>query len=225
MGTFSDRKLFEADILLSMDNCGPRMCVGYCFIHSGCVAIHYNAKHLVCRLLSRAVICKNKREWKRKRLMFADIKDWTMDESLCWPNPCNMHQKCVIVDQMYPICVRFKPTIAPIPETKEITTNTTEMSRTSTEQETNTEAGSTSIEILSTSNTPSVPHTSQDELVTYIKCGESRSNDDDANEADTMIYNDTTDGSIMAATNVSTSGITDITITNNGTLETETTTE
>ena len=126
---------------------------------------------------------------------------------------------------MYPICVRFKPTIAPIPETKEITTNTTEMSRTSTEQETNTEAGSTSIEILSTSNTPSVPHTSQDELVTYIKCGESRSNDDDANEADTMIYNDTTDGSIMAATNVSTSGITDITITNNGTLETETTTE
>ena len=136
-----------------------------------------------------------------------------------------MHQKCVIVDQMYSICVRFQPTIAHIHETEEITTNTTEISRTSTEPEPNTEAGSTSTEIFSTGNTPSGTNTSQDELVTYIVCEESRTNDDDANEADTMIYNDTTDGSIMAATNVSTSGITEITITNNGTLETETTSQ
>ncbi|VDI20726.1 Hypothetical predicted protein [Mytilus galloprovincialis] len=176
-----------------MDNCGPIMCVGYCFIYSGCVAIHYNAKHLLCHLLTRAVICKDKKERRRKRFMFTDIKDWTM------------------------------PTIAHIHETEEITTNTTEISRTSTEPEPNTEAGSTSTEIFSTGNTPSGTNTSQDELVTYIVCEESRTNDDDANEADTMIYNDTTDGSIMAATNVSTSGITEITITNNGTLETETT--
>ena len=77
-GTFSNRKLFEADILLSMDNCGPIMCVGYCFIYSGCVAIHYNAKHLLCHLLTKAVICKDKKERRRKRFMFTDIKDWTM---------------------------------------------------------------------------------------------------------------------------------------------------
>ncbi|XP_063407912.1 uncharacterized protein LOC134691357 [Mytilus trossulus] len=136
-----------------------------------------------------------------------------------------MHQKCVMVDQMYQICVRFQPTIAHIKETEEITTNTTEISRTSKEPETNTEAGSTSTEILSTSNIPSVINTLQAELVTYIKCSESRSNDDDANEADIIINNETTDGSIMAAKHVTTSGIAEITITNNGTLETETTTE
>ncbi|XP_063407911.1 uncharacterized protein LOC134691356 [Mytilus trossulus] len=208
-----------------MDNCGPRMCVGYCFIHSGCVAIHYNAKHLVCRLLSRAVICKNKKYRKRKRFMFADIKDWTMDESLCSPNPCKMHQKCVMVDQMYQICVRFQPTIAHIQETEEITTNTAEISRTSKEPETNTKAGSTSIEILSTSNIPSGFNTLQAEMVTYIECEEYRTNDGDANEDDTMIYNGTTDGYIMAATNLSTSWISETTITNNGTIETETTTK
>ncbi|VDI53812.1 Hypothetical predicted protein [Mytilus galloprovincialis] len=116
---------------------------------------------------------------------------------------------------MYPICVRFQSTIAHIPETEAITTNTAVISRTSTDQETNTDAGSTSTEIISTSNTPSVTNTSQDELVTYIEFGESRSNDDDANEADIIIYNDTTDGSIKAATNVTTSGIAEITIINN----------
>ncbi|CAC5425231.1 unnamed protein product [Mytilus coruscus] len=218
------------------------MCVEYCFIHSGCVAIYYNAEHLVCHLLTRAVICKNKKE--KKRLMFSDLKDWTMDESLCWPNPCNMHQKCVIVDQMYPICVRFQPTLAHIPETEEITT-----SRTSTEPVTNTDASSTGTEIFTTSKTSIVNNnsntlnnielndvsvntsitsqeTSTPELVTYIKCNNSRNNE--ANETSTMIYNYTTDSSVMAATNVSTvitSGITEFTIANNDTPETETTTE
>ena len=74
-GIFYNYKLVEGNVLLSLDNRGPRLCLRDCLIRTGCEAIYFDSVHLTCHLLKEAIVCYDK--WDTKHI-FTEKQSWSM---------------------------------------------------------------------------------------------------------------------------------------------------
>ena len=74
-GIFYNYKLVEGNVLLSLDNRGPRLCLRDCLMRTGCNAIYFDSVHLTCHLLKEAIVCYDK--WDTKHI-FTEKQSWSM---------------------------------------------------------------------------------------------------------------------------------------------------
>ena len=74
-GIFYNYKLVEGNVLLSLDNRGPRLCLRDCLMRTGCNAIYFDSVHLTCHLLKEAIVCYDK--WDTNHI-FTEKQSWSM---------------------------------------------------------------------------------------------------------------------------------------------------
>jgi hypothetical protein len=82
-GIFYNYKLVEGNVLLSLDNRGPRLCLRDCLMRTGCNAIYFDSVHLTCHLLKEAIYHIH---WHVSYLIYKLIKLDTNLSQIMWLN-------------------------------------------------------------------------------------------------------------------------------------------
>ena len=105
-GIFYNYKLVEGNVLLSLNNRGPRLCLRDCLMRTGCNAIYFDSVHLTCHLLKEAIVCYDK--WDKKHI-FTEKRSWSMVRKVNIYISNSQNLCGIRIGQKRPLVVRMAP--------------------------------------------------------------------------------------------------------------------